>query len=412
MPIVRLMSKFRYAAAGCFLVAASSFFLLGCGGKSAANTGPSQKTTPPKRVAVVPVRQLETEETIYVTGSLAARDRAVLSAKTPGRLAELKVDIGSQVKKGDLLAQIETSEYLLKVKQAEAALAQARARLGLSLTGEDDEAKPENSSLVKEAEAVLKEAQRNRDRISALREQGVIPQAELDTVEAAFQVASNRFDEALYESRNRLAVLKERRAELELAGQELKDASIFAPFDGVIERRQASLGEFLKEAAPILTLVRVDPVRMRVEAPEKDAPRIMPGQKVYLQLENDSNVFTSEISRLSPVITEDNRMLIAEADFANPDGRLRPGAFVKARIVVNPRRPGLFVPSSSIVTFAGIQKVFAVKEGKATELEVETGVAREGLVEIAKGLKQGDTVISDPAGLRSGQLVEISVRDT
>jgi len=157
-----------------------------------------------------------------------------------------------------------------------------------------------------------------------------------------------------------------------------------------------------------MTVVRVDPIRMRLEVAEKDAPRVRLGQKVLLRIEGSDQAREGAISRLSPVISAGNRMLVAEADFPNPDGALRPGSFAKADIVVNDHSPGLFIPKSSVITFAGMQKVFVVDHGKAVEKEVSLKRQKGQHVEIISGLKPGDLVVIEPGGLRSGQAVELS----
>ena len=399
------------ARAFCLLAAVSSLFLTGC----SESPGPNAHAAPTleaRQVSVAIVEELPSAETIYATGTLAAFERAELSAKVPGRLQQISVDLGTRVKRGEILAVIEKTEYELRRRQAEAALAQARARLGLSLTGEEDSAKPENTSIAREARAVLEEATKNRERILQLRDQGIIAEAELEAAESNFQVASNRYETALDEARSRLAILTERQVELALASQQLKDTVLTAPFDGVVEQRRASPGEYLQTAAPILTLVRIDPVRLRADVSERDAPRVRPGQKVLLQLEGSGLVRTGEVARLSPVISPQDRMLLVEADFRNPDGILRPGSFAKANIVVDEARRGLFVPSSAVVTFAGIQKIFTVKDGRAFEIEVRTGLSRGEKIEITDGVQAGDTVVLTPGTLRNEQLVEIDRRET
>ncbi|HEV8543836.1 MAG TPA: efflux RND transporter periplasmic adaptor subunit [Verrucomicrobiae bacterium] len=354
------------------------------------------------------MQQTAVEETVYATGALAAQDRAALSAKVPGRVESIRVDLGSKVKKGELLAQIEKRDFELRRLQADAALAQARARLGIALTGEEDEVEPEKTSVVKEARAVFAEATKTRQRTMKLREQGIMPEADVEAAEAQYQVAANRLEEAMQEAKNRMATLKQRQAELAMAEQELKDAEIRAPFDGVVESRQTSQGEFLNVGIHVLTVVRIDPIRMRLEIAEKDASRIRAGQRVLLRLEGSDQAREGTISRLSPVISAGNRMLVAEADFQNPDGALRPGSFAKADIVVNDHSPGLFIPKSSIITFAGMQKVFLVEHGKAVEKEVSLKRQKGEDVEIAHGVKSGDMVVVDPGGLRNGQAVELS----
>jgi len=393
--------------------------LVGCcvvGGCSKEQKQEGSRKGPPrletKKVRVAKVQRLDTEETVYATGSLGAQDRATLSAKVSGRVESIAADLGMPVKQGDLLAQIEKREYDLRRHQSEAALAQARARLGLSLTGEEDKVEPEKTSIVKEAQAVLNEATKNRERMKNLRAEGVVPEADVETAESAYQVAVNRYDEAVHEAKNRMATLRMRQAELGLAEQQLKDTEIRAPFNGVVEQRQTSPGEFLNVGAPLLTVVRVDPIRLRLEVSEKDAPRVQIGQTVHIRVEGSEKQHDGKISRVSPVITANNRMLQAEADVPNPHGTLRPGSFVKANIVVNDKAPGMFVPEGSVITFAGMQKIFVLREGKAAEKEVSLRRERNGLVEIIGEVKADEVVVVDPGTLRNGQPVEVITNES
>jgi RND family efflux transporter MFP subunit len=383
--------------------------LAGCSRK-AENAAQAKQEA--KGVRVARAAELEVEQTIYATGSLAAQDRAVLSAKVPGRLESIVADLGTLIRKGDLLAQIEKREFELRRQQSEAALAQARARLGLALSGEEDQIDPDTSSVVKEARAVLAEAEKNRDRIGKLRDQGILPEADIETAESGYLVALNRYEEARHEAKARMATLRQRKAELALAEQQMRDTEIRAPFDGVVEQRQTSPGEFLNIASPILTVVRVDPIRLRLEISERDAARVRVGNRVLLQLEGDTQRFESKITRLSPVISDANRMLIAEADFQNGDGVLRPGSFAKAHVVVNESARGIFVEKSAIATFAGMHKVFLLEQGKAVERSVTLGRANGTKVEITGKVPPGALVILEPGNLRNGQVVQMVAQDT
>lgn len=386
---------------------AASLCFAGCAGKSEQKSGgATQSQLESRKVRITRIARMDTEETVYATGTLAAQDRATLSAKVPGRVESIQADFGKAVNQGDLLAHIETQDYELRRRQAEASLAQARARLGLSLTGEQDSVEPEKASIVKEARALLNEATQNRDRIKSLRAEGVVPEADVETAEAAYQVSMNRYEEAVHEAKNRMATLKLRQAELELAVQQLKDTEIRAPFGGIVEQRQTSPGEFLSVGAPVITVVRVDPIRLRLEISERDAPQVQVGQTVHLQVQGTTRQHDGKISRLSPVITAENRMLLAEADVPNREGLLRPGAFAKANIVVNDKAPGLFVPEGAVQTFAGIRKIFLVRDGKAVEKAVSINREQDGLVEVAGDFKAGEEVVIDPGTLRNGQPVE------
>jgi len=344
------------------------------------------------------------ERVVSATGSLLAQEQATLSVKVPGRLHTVAVDLGSVVKQGDLLAQVDPKDYELRVRQASAALAQARAALGLPLDGASDTVEIEKTSLVKEAQAVLDEATRKRERLVELIKTGIASQSELDTAIALHLVALNKHQAALEEASTRLAALAQRRAELAIAEKQFEDTALRAPFDGAIQQRVAGLGEFLPAGTPVVTLVRTDPLRLRVEVPEREAAGIRAGQRVRLRVEGETNLVRGTLARVSPAIVEQSRMLIAEADIPN-DGSLRPGLFVRAEIVTRDRDPGLSVPAGALIVFAGIEKVVLARDGKASERTVATGRRAPGWVEIVSGLKPGELVVVDPGNLRTGQPV-------
>jgi RND family efflux transporter MFP subunit len=135
-------------------------------------------------------------------------------------------------------------------------------------------------------------------------------------------------------------------------------------------------------------------------------------QPVRLRIEGGNEIYKSELNRLSPIISSDNRMLIVEADFNNPEGVLRPGSFGKVEIVVDAARQTLFVPANAVVTFAGMQKIFVVENGKAFEREVRCGRTKGQKIEIISGLKPATIVVVEPGNLRNGQDVETGKLDT
>lgn len=394
-----------------FLVALTPLLALPMGCKSSA---PSSGRPSPasahvqelKKVRTVPVTKRAVERTVVAMGTLAAYDQATLRVKVPGRLLRITVDLGSVVHQGQLIAQIEPQDYQIRVEQAEAALAQARVRLGLPPEGTDDRIDPEQTATVRQARALLEDARATRERSLQLYEEGIISRAKLDADEAAYKVALSRYQDALEEVRNRQAVLLERRAQLMLARQQLSDTSILAPFDGMIQERHTSVGEYLAAGAPVVTLVRMDPLRLRADVPERDARAVGAGQLVRVTVEGDTTVYTGRIVRLSPTITAQNRMLMVEAEVRN-DGRLRPGAFCRVEIVTDDRSTALTIPTSAIVTFAGIEKVILVRDGKAIERPITTGRRTSEWVEVVSGLTPEDRVVVDPGNLQSGQSVTV-----
>lgn len=359
-----------------------------------------------KPVKTARVVKMPMERKVTVIGTLAAYDQATLSTKVPGRLETISVDLGSAVRKGQTIAQIDSQDYRLRLQQAEAALAQALARLGLPMEGTDDRVDPEQTSTVRQARAVLDEARLHRERSEKLFKQGLIAAAQSDAAESSYKVALSRYQDALEEVRNRQALLAQRRSELALARQQLDDTVIHVPFDGVVRERRVSPGEYLGSGAPIVTIVRMNPLRLRAEVPERDAHYVHARQLVRVTVEGNPNAYTGRITRLSPAITEQNRMLLVEADVIN-NGSLRPGSFVRAEIITDNNSVAIAVPTKAIVTFAGIEKVIVAQNGKAVEKPVTTGRRISEWTEVA-GVNVGDAVIVEPGNLQSGQPIDVT----
>jgi RND family efflux transporter MFP subunit len=277
----------------------------------------------------------------------------------------------------------------------------------LPLEGSEDAVAVENIAAVRQAKAVFDEAAKNRERARKLLQEGISPQAELDTVETAYIVATHRYQTALEEGRIKVAVLAQRRAELDVAQQLLADTTVRAPFDGAVQARAANTGEYLAAGTPIASLVRLDPLRLRLEVPERESLLVRTGQVVRISVEGSTNVYAGRLARISPAILEQNRMLLVEADVPRRD-MLRPGLFVRASIIVDEHDAGLVVPNDALVTFAGIEKVITVEDGKARERVVSTGRRVNGWIEVTGGLRAGAPVVLAPGNLRTGQAVSVS----
>ena len=346
--------------------------LAGCGGDQSA-TAVTENSPAPRQVRIATAVEAKVARTVSATGTLAAEDQVVLGTKVIGRIAEISVDLGSRVRKGQTIARIDPSDYRLRVDQAEAALQQARVRLGLPAEGSSDRINPEQTSIVHQAAATLTQARLTHDRMAKLWEGNYIARAELDAAVSQLAVAEGQYQNALEEVRNRQAILVQRRSELEIARQQLADTTIVSPMDGAVSERQVSVGQYVAAGAPVVTLVRIDPLRLRLAVPERQAGAVRAGQAVELTLEGDTHKYSGRVARLSPVFLENNRTLLIEAEVPNTDGRLRPGSFAKADIIIEAGEQIVTVPRDSIVTFAGIEKVLTVEEGKTVEKRVRTG---------------------------------------
>jgi RND family efflux transporter MFP subunit len=395
------------------LLVAAGLVSAGCQEETPA-TAASQKSAAaapadaaPRAVRVVAASEVSVARTVTATGTLAADEQIVLGTKVVGRLAEISVDLGSLVKQGQPIARIDTTDYQYRLDQAIAALKQARVRLGLPPDGDDDRVDATHTAVVRQAKALLDQAQLNRDRLARLWDQQLIARVELDNAVSALQVAESRYQDALEEVQNRRAVLLQRRSEVELARQQITDTAIVSPIDGAVVERQASVGEYLAAGAPVVTIVRLHPLRLRLSVPEREAISVRRGQPVRVTVDGDPGVHAGTVARLSPAIAEQSRTLLIEAEVPNPGNRLRPGSFARAEVVVEQGDRVVTVPASALVTFAGVEKVLTVKDGRSEELRVTTGRRLGDQVEVVSGVKAGEPVVVQPGNLIGGQAVTI-----
>jgi len=359
----------------------------------------------------VPVAPARLEQVIDISGTLAADEHVTLATKVAGRLATIGVDLASPVQQGQLIAQIETTDYEFGVQQAIASLGQARAQLGLAARGSGRRVDVDATALVRQAQATLEEARANEARQAQLAGEGLTPQAELDAARATLVRAEASLQSAREEVRLREAQMRQRESELEIARQRLADTAIRSPLDGIVLARRASRGEYLAAGAAVAEVVRVNPLRLRLAVPEREAISLKGGQAVSVRVSGQSGPepqaqYHGVVARLAPSLDAQTRSLLIEADIENP-GTLRPGNFVQARIVVG-QRDVLTVPQTALVTFAGLQKVILVDAGKAVERPVTTGEVRGDAIEIVSGLKVGESVVDSPGQLQQGMPVHVA----
>jgi len=392
------------------LAAVAAVPLLACKASSASGDAGARRgaAAESREVHVVPARVDRLVRAITVTGTLAAEEQVTLSMKVTGRLQQLSVDLGSRVTRGQVLARLIPTDFTLRQSQADAALQQARARLGLPLQGDDDRIDPEKSSIVRSAKALLDEARLNRERTATFVARGISAKATLDSADAALQVADSRYQDALEEVRNRQAVLEQRRTELELARQAVRDSSLTSPLDGVVRERHVTVGQYLAAGSPAVTIVRMHPLRLRVAVPERESQLVRLGQEVRVTVEGDTTSYPGRVARVSPAIDEASRTLMVEAEIPNADGQLRPGSFANATIVSADSDQVVIVPASALVTFAGVDKVLTVKDGKVVEKRVTVGRKEAERIEIVTGIAAGEPVIAKPGNLVEGTLVRVA----
>ncbi len=352
----------------------------------------ARQDTGPVQVRVAPVVVKEIRRTVESVGTLFPFDEAIISAEVDGRIDSVEVDLGDKVEQGQVLVRINDEEQRYLLSQNEAQLRQSLERLGLK--DEKDRVKDiRETPEVRKAQAELFDAEQRYQRIRKLVDQGVGSQADLDQAAARFKANQAAFDHALNSTRNLIQEVERFKAALELQRKRVRDTTVRAPFAAYVKERQATQGQYVKANTPLLTLVKVDPIRLRVEIPERMAPWIRNGQAVEVAVEAFENrKFQGKIWRISPTVDQTKRTFVAEALIDNPRGELKPGSYARAKIPSDKVEQIKLIPVRSVNYVLGANRAYVVKDDVVEAREVKLGDRFDALVEISDGLQEGEQV--------------------
>lgn len=399
------MSVARAVHVVCVLAIMLGMLQAGCN-KSAPAKVVENEAPPAKEVAVVRAQLQSWPRTIPVQGSLLAYEDAVIGSKLAGRVAEVAVDLGSVVHKGETLVRLVRSELDLRVELAEAQLKQACATIGL--TPADDEATfdPTQAPGTMMESALVDEARRTVNRAQQLLSSRAVTEQEFDTMVAQLKAAQARYNAAINTVGEQISMIGVRRKELALARQAVVDSEVTAPFDGVVGERFVSPGEFVSAGQAVASLVRSDVLRYTAGVPESRAAEVKEGQQLkIIRGTNIAAPISTKVSRVSPTVMQATRSILIEADVPNPALELQAGLFAEAEVVVNPTEEALVVPRSAVSRFAGVQKVWVVADGNASQKTIRTGREDASRVEILAGLDVGAVVVLNASEGHDGPVV-------
>lgn len=359
--------------------------------EAAAASNPQPVASPtPVDVTTTPAITRNLQRDVEVVGSFAADEEVVVSAQAAGELSQLNVDFGSYVSQGQIIATIDQRDAKLKVEQAEAALKQTLARLGMKEGAAFD---PGHNADVRVAKSQLDWAKMDMDRAAKLIENGDIPRSSYDEKLTAYNLAQARHQAALDSVNQQLAVVEQQKAALALAKKAVTDTVVRSPISGAVKEKHASRGAYLPVNGKIVTLVKINPLRLRADIPESSAAAVRTGQTINVTVDAFPNrKFTGRIVRIGPSLDEKTRALTVEAEVANSGNLLRPGMFAKSQLITSANAPAVMVPQRAIVTAAGLSKVFVIENDRAVERIVKTGATDGDLIEIAEGVKSGEAV--------------------
>src|SRR5689334_685829 len=396
----------KYAALLLLLVTAAAF-ISACGGSKAnVRKEEAAANTPSPAVEVTTAAAIKRDLPRFfeATGSLAGDQQTDVAPQTSGKVVAVGVDIGSPVRRGQMLVRLDDAELKLRVEQASAQVQQAKAavrqaeeKIGLRSGQAFD---PNRVAEVAAAKVTLDLAEKNLKRAEKLIESGDVSTQFYDQQRAQRDQLKEQYDVALAQARQNYAAVEVARtnvanaeAALSLAKQSLSYAVIPSPMDGFVAERTADLGEYVSPQQKVATIVRTNPLRVRIDVPEQAIPEVRVGQSVSATMSAwpDRN-FSGRVARIAPNVSAQSRTLTVEAEIDNSSNILKPGQFATVRILQERPEPAVLVPARAVVTEAGVSRVFVIKDGHAEQRLVQIGQTEGDLIEIKQGVAADEQV--------------------
>ena len=353
------------------------------------------------------------------TGSLAANQQTDVAAETSGKVAAVGVDIGSSVRRGQMLVRLEDADFKDRVQQAQAQLDQAiatlrqnEAKIGLK---PGQKFTPENVPEVRAAKAGLDLAEKNLRRYEKLVESGDVSRAIYDQQKSLRDQAAEQYQALIHQAQqnyagvaNSQAAVNAAQTNLSLSKRSLTYTVVVAPMAGYVSDRPADIGEYISPQQKVATIVSLNPLRVRIDVPEQAIPQIHTGETVSVAVSAyPERNFSGHVARVSPSVTTASRTLTVEADVDNGSGELKPGQFATIRILLPQTSPAVMVPQRALRTISGATYVFVIKNGFAQQRLVQAGQTESDMVELTSGVAADEIVatsnvdqLSDGAAVR------------
>jgi membrane fusion protein (multidrug efflux system) len=325
-------------------------------------------------VSAMPVTIEDLEDRVTAVGELVAPQHAEISAEVDGRVTELMLVEGQAVAAGDPLLELDPAKRRLE-------LAAARAH-------------------VSEEAASVENVRRQVSRQRELQARNISSQSALDDSETALRLAQ--------------AKLAAAKADLGVESRALEEATVRAPFDGMVVRRMVSLGEYVQVGRSLVEIVSLNPIEVEFRVAEIDSSFVRLGQEVAVHVAPyPDRSFGAKVTVISPTIDPNTRTLRVKAVVDNAEGLLRPGLFARADLGLSVHEGVAVVPSSAVLQRVDGSVVFVLDGAdRATRRVVQLGSFQEGRVEVTNGLREGDRVlVRGHADLLDGQQVRLYLPD-
>jgi RND family efflux transporter MFP subunit len=394
------MPKFAFIL---IVVGTLPWVVSGCSDSSAEQTGVAKQAGKPVKTEAV--RQESVRRSLDVVGTLAAEDQVTVSSEVDGVVRRIRADLGDRVAAGQPLVELDREKLQYNLDQQRAAHARSLTKYGAADEGNLPHI--EGTPDVRRAAAELAQAKQAFERASELYKRQLIAQQMRDDAETTLRLKTAAYDAALQEAKNLRTDIDASGAAMKLAERHLEDASIRAPFDGYIQQRMVSVGELVKAQMPVMTVVRVDPLKLLSEIPERMAPWIKVGQPLTLSVDAfPDKQFNATVSRISPAVNTQTRTFAFEALAPNTEALLKPGTFARVRIETSLVEQVLTIPYDAMQYRYGVYRAFIVEGDKLAARELKTGDRVGDRMEILGGLNTTDRVaVTDVDTLADGMTI-------
>lgn len=357
-------------------------------------------------VQISPVVHQKLTYSLVANGDIAPLMQVDLFPKVSGYLEKISVQIGDSVRQGQVIAQIDQAEFLQKVKEIEAKVAQAKAQYAELEAGTRAEDIRQAEEAVKQAQSRFTNAKLQRERVLALYNRQVISKKEADVSEMDYNVTEAQLAAAQQHLKMlkdgarpevkaaSLGKLKEMEAILAQEQIRLQNTQIVAPFSGEIVRRNVDSGALISPSTPMVTLVHMATLKVVANVLEKDIAFVKSGMKVKILTEAyPDKPFEGAVVRINKALDLATRTLQAEINIPNPGHLLKPGMFARIEVALQEKPAALAVPRQAVLEEGGNRSVFVVEGNQAIRKPIVTGIEQDQLIEVVKGLKDGDKIV-------------------
>ena len=344
-------------------------------------------------VETTTVGRTTVQRRVELSGTLLSPDQAKVSSEVAGIIRDVPVELGTEVRRGDVLVRLEPRELELALERAESALRQVEAQLGIDRAQDRQPPPDEQIASVRQALANRDEARSAQARAQQLSARGLLALVDRDTAETRLKVAEANYQAAIDSVRALKASLQDRRASYDLARKKLSDAVIRAPVAGSVSDRLAQPGEYLRENMPVVTIVQMNPLKLRTGIQEKNAGQILAGQEVTFRVEAfPDHPFTGKVAFVSPAVDQATRTFPVEVLVDNRERQLKPGFFAEGSVATRRDEDVMSVTDDAVSTLAGVSSVYVIEEGKVRQQTVTLGARLGKNWEITDGLKGTETL--------------------